>query len=79
MYFIGFVLLVAGAMTLGQQISGTEPPQYLVPCILLVSGAGAFGIGLFWSTSVLPPTDCAAPGQNGGSIGDGGNGDGGGE
>jgi hypothetical protein len=79
MYLIGLVLLVAGAMTLGQEISGVEPAQYLVPCILLMSGAGAFGLGLFWPTSVLPPTDCAAPDDHEGAAGDGAGGYGGGE
>ena len=79
MYLVGLVLLAAGAITLGQQLSGTEPVQYLVPCILLVSGAGAFGLGLFWPTSVLPPTDCGAPGGPGVPQGEETSGDGSGE
>jgi hypothetical protein len=64
LYFLGAVLLIAGAIILGQQISGSEPVQYLVPCILLVSGAGTFGLGLFWPASGAPQPDCLAPGES---------------
>jgi hypothetical protein len=65
MYIIGLVLLAAGAMTLGQQFSGTERGEYTVPCTLLVTGVGIFGLGLFWPTTVMNSTECQDPdGQN---------------
>ena len=63
LYFVGVVLLVAGAVALGKQFSGTDQIDAFVPCLLLTAGAGSFGLGLFWPDALPVSQACLLPGD----------------
>ena len=63
LYFVGVVLLIAGAVSLGQQFSATDQIDAFVPCLLLTAGAGSFGFELFWPDAMPVSQACPLPGH----------------
>jgi uncharacterized membrane protein HdeD (DUF308 family) len=71
LYFVGVVLLIAGAVTLGRQFSADQIDAF-VPCLLLAAGAGSFGLGLFWPDAMQPAQACLLPGDPHSSVAEAG-------
>ena len=64
LFFLGTVLMVLGAIVIGQRWSAGEDLEPLAPCVAALFGAGLFGYGLFAQDS--KETDCRTIGEAGG-------------
>jgi hypothetical protein len=64
-YFIGTALLVVAAISVGQQLNGSDPIEWQGPCLLAIGGLGVLGIGIFSNIQSTNDAECNDPRADG--------------